>query len=248
MTHQHDDERRALEEAALLSEDDPRRREIVDGLEGMGEAHDMWCAIVRENEDLRLRLRDVDTPPGLIERTRGVRHGTAPPRRARPLKRTLTAAIALLVTVVGVLLVRSGGIDPAYGPTYELATLAAMDHAARPKMAVTTDDLNILASSLGDSLPFDLGITAPEPSAVLLGGRLCSFGDRPIVYTRWRTEGGEIAIYQMEQRAFGLRPGIGPVDIETPENGSPDSRCNVRVWTDDRFAYVSVNDRRGPGR
>lgn len=247
MTHQYNDESRTFEEAAFLPEADPRRRAIADEIEGSGEVHDAWCAILAENEGLRLRLRDVEVPDGLAERARCVREGKSR-RRVTPLSgRVIAAAVLVLAIVLGVSVVRIGGSGSADAAAYNLAMLAAMDHAARPEMAVRTTEMATLASSLGGRLPFDLSIAAPEPGAILVGGRLCSFGDRPIIYTRWRTAHRDVAVYQMESRAFGLHSGFGPVDIKTPQDGSPDSRCDVRVWTDDRFAYVAVDDRRRSG-
>ncbi|MEX2219732.1 MAG: hypothetical protein WD749_13345 [Phycisphaerales bacterium] len=244
MTHQHDEDLRALEETALLPEDDPRRRELADRLEGAtSERRDAWCAILAENEDLRLRLRGVEVPPGLPERVRRGCDGATARRRAFPLRRAAVAAAVLLVAVLAVLVVRSGR-GPTASATYQLATLAAMDHAARPEMTVKTDDLDTLAEALGDGLPFDFNITRPEPAAILLGGRLCSFGDRPLVYTCWRIGAKEVALYQVRRTEFGLAARQSRREMDIPAHGSRESRCWTCVWTDAEFAYVMVRDQK----
>jgi len=244
MTSQSDDGRRALEEAALLPEDDSRRREVVDALEDTGADRQAWCDILAENEDLRLRLRSVEAPAGLLERVRSIRGPIEPAshRRRALLGSIVVAATILLVVTVGLLVLRSD--VPADSATYELATLAAMDHAARPEMTIKTDDLATLAEALDDQLPFDFSITRPEPGAVLIGGRLCTFGDRPLVYTCWRIDGKEVAMYQVRRSEFGLVAGESRREMDIPAEGSRESRCWTCVWTDAQFAYVLVRDQK----
>jgi len=249
MSCHDEDARRDLEEAALLPAGDARRRELVDGLYGAaGEQRDAWCGILAENEDLRVRLRGVDVPPGLLGRVRRVREGAAGRPLVFPVTRAVVVAAALFGVVFGVLLVRSGGPSSSAGPIYQLATLAAMDHAARPEMTIKTDDLQALAEAMDDDLPFDLSIERPEPGAVLIGGRRCAFGDRPLAYTRWRIDGGEVAVYQVRRSEFGLAARQPSREMDVPERGSPPSRCRVRVWSDAEFAYILVRDHRSrPG-
>jgi len=135
MTHLRDDELRAMEEAALLPENDPRGRELVEAIDGAGAERNAWCAILAENEDLRLRLRSVDVPEGLTDRVRSVRTGSRPSKRRRvsPVRGALIAAALVLVSALALFAVRSP-LD-AERTIYELATLAAMDHAARPEPA-----------------------------------------------------------------------------------------------------------------
>jgi len=240
MTHQRDDELRALDEAALLPEDDPRRSEFVESLQD----RDAWCAILAENEDLRLRLRSVDIPQGLTDRVRSVRTTpmSASRRRFALVQRMLVAAAILLAAFLGVVALQSA--SRGNGAIHELATLAAMDHAARPELTVETAHMNTLRARLHSSAPFELNIDAPEPGAVLTGGRVCSFGDRPLVYTRWSDADEDIAVYQVDRRAFGLSAGLSATEVDIPEEGSPVSRCRVRIWSDAEFAYVVVHDQR----
>jgi len=244
MANRHDDDRRALEEAALLPEEDARRREVVDELEETGEDRQAWCDILAENEDLGLRLRGVEAPAGLLGRVRAVRGSIVPEGRRRLSLMTgaLMAATILLAVTVGLLVLRSGA--PADSATYELATLAAMDHAARPEMTIKTEDLDVLAVALDEELPFDFNITRPEPGAVLIGGRLCTFGDRPLVYTCWRIDGKEVAMYQVRRSEFGLAAGQSRREMDIPAEGSRESRCWTCVWTDAQFAYVLVRDQK----
>jgi len=244
MTHLRDDELRAMEEAALLPEDDPRCREFVEEIGGAVAERNAWCAILAENEDLRLRLRGVDIPQGLTDRVRSVRTGSGSSKRRRviPVRGALIAAGLVLVAALGVFALRYP--PDAERAIHELATLAAMDHAARPELTVQTAELDTLAARLRSSAPFQLNIDAPEPGAVLTGGRVCSFGDRPLVYTRWSDADEDIALYQVDRRAFGLRARLSKTEVDIPEDGSRVSRCRVRIWSDVEFGYVIVRDRR----
>jgi len=77
---------------------------------------------------------------------------------------------------------------------------------------------------------------------VLTGGRVCSFGDRPLVYTRWSDADEDIAVYQVDRRAFGLRAGLSKTEVAIPEDGSLVSRCRVQIWSDVKYGYVIVHD------
>lgn len=151
--------------------------------------------------------------------------------------------MVLLASVLTLLAAQPWGADRA---VHKLALLAAMDHAARPALAIHTDDLGALAAALGSNAPFEISIVHPEPGAVLAGGRVCRFGDCPLVYTCWRVGAADVALYQVRRGEFGLRAGLPERDVEVPDQGSPVSRCRIRVWTDADFAYVVVHDDRGP--
>lgn len=250
MALERDDEQRLLEETAFLPEDDPRRRKLVRGLEHAPDSRrDAWSAVLLENEDLRLRLRGLDVPRGLVDRVRSVREGVRLGRRPRfvALAASITAAAVLLAAILVLGFVRAGSTDSAERAIRELAMLASMDHAARPVLSVDTDDLDTLAAALHGDAPFALQLTSPEPGAVLIGGRVCKFGDRALVYTCWRDGADTIALYQVRRSEFGLSAGLPASHIDFPEHGSPVSRCRVRVWTDEEFAYVVVHDNRGHG-
>lgn len=248
MTAAHDELNRRLEEAALLAENDPHRQEIVAALDASALAErEQWCTILAENEELRWRLRAVELPAGLMERLRRVRE-TARPAKRRRIFPMAAGAAATLVLVVALWWVVSGWIaarlsDRAVG---ELAVLAALDHAARPALSVQTDDIGALSRGLRGS-PFALNIVTPEPGASLVGGRICTFDDRPILYTCWRRGEEDVAVYQVRRREFGLAANLPASEAETPQRGSPVSRCRVRVWTDADYAYVIVHDQRRPG-
>lgn len=251
MTHPYDDTLRSLEEAALLPEGDPRRRVTIDGLGTDGAPREhltrAWLDILTENEALALRLRNVEVPTGVLERI------CAAPRAPRAASRALPRgwpsgvvggmAVAAIVLVVVVWMVVPWGQRGTLRPSAELATLAAMDHAARPEMTILTDDLDALALALGDRVPYELGITSPGPGAVLVGGRVCTFGDRPLVYTCWHMDGRRVAVYQVRRGEFGLAAHQPPSTMDVPARGSRESQCRASVWTDAEFGYVLVHDR-----
>jgi len=248
MTAAHDELSRRLEEAALLAENDPRRQEIVAALDASVPAErEQWCAILAENEKLRWRLRAVELPTGLMERLRNIRETARPAKRRRILPMVASAA-ATLAVAVSLWWVTSGWLAARLSDraVHELAVLAALDHAARPTLSVRSDELEALSTGLHDA-PFALKIVAPEPGAALVGGRVCTFDDRPILYTCWRHGDEDIAVYQVRRREFRLVANLPPSEVETPERGSPVSRCRVRVWTDADYAYVIVHDQRRPG-
>lgn len=242
--------RRSLEEGAFRAADDLRRRELVHELEGMsGSQQDEWRAMRDENEDLRLRLRDIEIPSGLLDRVRGVREGSQGTRRRRitPLTGALAGVAVILVTATVLFFVQSAVSAATDARVYDLAVLAAMDHGARPELSVKAGDLDALQAGLSGDAPFMLNVSSPQPGAVLVGGRVCSFGDRPLMYTCWRDGEEDIAVYQVRRGEFDLPGGILATEIDIPENGSPVSRCRVRVWSDGEFAYVVVHDQRRSG-
>ena len=243
--------RRLLEEVAVLSKDDARRRELVRELDGMPDSlRAEWYDILEENEDLRLRLRQVDIPSGLIDRVRAVREGSRGTRRRRvtPLTGALVTAAVIFSTVAGLLFVQSVRSESTDRKIHDLAVLAAMDHTARPELSVKTHDSDSLQAGLSGDAPFTLNVSSPEPGAVLVGGRVCSFGDRPLMYTCWRDGDEDVAVYQVRRSEFALRAGIPATEVDIPEHGSPISRCRVRIWSDADFAYVVVHDQHRRGR
>ena len=238
MTPIHDERRRLLEETALLPENDSRRHEFMALLrDGPESQREEWCDVVAENEDLCLRLLAVEAPSGLSGRLQMIRA-----RRNRHLRSwifPLAAAVILIASLLGFLIVQADREDRA---AHELAVLSVMDHATRPVLTARTDDPDALSASLGESIPFELRIPHPGDGAVLAGGRVCSFGERPLVYTCWKKGDKDVAVYQLRRKAFGLRAGLTARDVDIPEHGSPESRSRVRIWTDDEFAYVVVHD------
>lgn len=238
MTPIHDERRRLLEETALLPENDPRRHEFMALLrDGPESQREEWCDVVAENEDLRLRLLAVESPTGLSGRLQAIRERRN--RRLRSRILPLAAAVVLIASLLGFLIVRAEGENLA---VHTLAVLSVMDHAARPELTALTDDPDSLSAALRESIPFKLKIPDPGDGAVLTGGRVCSFGNRPLVYTCWQWGDEDVAVYQLQRKQFGLRANMAPHHVDIPEHGSPQSRSRVRVWTDDEFAYVVVHD------
>jgi len=252
MTHHADESLRRMEEAALLPEDHPIRREVVDSLDKATPHHrDAWSALLAESEDLRLRLRDVDVPQGLAERVRGIMDSPRTIRPGRRLRWCLVAAATLLAASAGLLLLPAEGPASADGPLFELARLAAADHAADPQMTVRSGNIGALAAGLDTKLPFNAEVPLPASGAELLGGRVCSFGDRPLLYTCWRIAGHDqdVALYKVRRRDFGLDAHLPPRELVLPAGAAGDTPCRTGIWTDERFGYVLVRadpPREGP--
>ena len=245
MTNTPPERRRRIEHAALLPEDDVRRRDLIREIEESSSSErDEWYAILSENEEFETRLRHVEVPSGLLERVRAVRQDA--PRTRRKWTRSpvgmIAAAALLIATLAGVV-----WFDGAAGRTvsenaHKLAMLAALDHASRPALSVRTDDISSLREGLRPGSPFTIGITSPRDGATLIGGRVCSFGERPLIYTRWRDGVEDVAVYQVRLDEFALRDSMSPLDVDIAEEGSPVSQCRVRIWSEGEFAYVLVRD------
>lgn len=242
--------RRSLGEGEFPGDDDLRGCTPARELDGMSESQrDEWRAMRDENEDLRHRLREVEIPSGLLDRVRGVREGSQGTRRRRitPLTGALAGVAVILVTATMLFFVQSAGSAATDARVYDLAVLAAMDHSARPELSVRAGDLDALQAGLSGDAPFMLNVSSPEPGAVLVGGRVCSFGDRPLMYTCWRDGENDVAVYQVRRSEFDLPGGIPATEMFIPQHGSPVSRCRVTVWSDGEFAYVVVHDQRRSG-
>ena len=237
-----DDLPAAMDDAALLPEDDPRRRQVLRRLEDADSRIQLaWADRLREVERLRLALRHVDVPGGLEQRLMGI---PATVRRGWRLTRWRGAAVlaaAVITTAAIVTLLRTSSTGTIADAASRLAALAINDHAGRPILTVMTEDPREVEAQLA-AAAFAVRIPALDERYTLLGGRVCSFGTRPIVYTRWRKDDHDHSLYQVRLTDFGLPGDLLPTTVTTPPTPGNPIGHRVVIWARDVFAYALVCD------
>jgi len=239
------DLRRRIEEAALLPSDHPMRRDACDHVSEHGDgARQVWRDVQQENESLLVELHEVPAPSGLQERLLIIPQNVR--RRSRAWKRSIFAAAAVLVlamTVVPGLLMHPGA-EAIDASVVHVASLVADDHSARSQLTVVTSDPRQLFQELQPKAPFPIDLTTTPAAATLVGARICSFGEGPLIYTRWSTTKGDLSMYQLRLSDFGVPPNLPPQEVRQDQPGDRGARrrCRVRLWSDDLFAYAIVVD------
>ncbi|MCI0363322.1 MAG: hypothetical protein L0219_05535 [Phycisphaerales bacterium] len=240
------DLRRRMEEECLLptdAVDDPATRQLLDEIAAAGDwAAREWAELHRENERLRVMLRDVLPPEGLESRLFAIPTTSRMRRHAlrRPLG--LAAAILLLLTVGAVVMKWQGARTRTDSTIAHVVALVAHDHELRPTLVVETSDPVEAARALETKAPFDVRLVGAPIGAELVGARVCSFPEGPLVYSRWRDVGGqddELSLYQIRISDFDLPPDLPPQEFRSSE---ADGGCRIRLWSDNRFAYAVVHD------
>jgi len=200
---------RELEEAVLLPEGDSTREEARRSIESQGEeGARRWAELLDEHERLRTALRATSIPPGLERRLLDI------PRRRGPerpqVKRVWSAAAAATIVVAltaALLLFLPRSTDPD-AAAERLAALATHDHLSQPELVVTTRDRAEFTAALGARAPFSVRIPAEMGGASLIGGRLCTFGESPIIYSRWRGSDGDAEL------SLSLHSGVRAVQAD----------------------------------
>ncbi len=236
----------AMEDAVLLPEDDPRRREILQRLDDADPDIQLaWADRLRESERLRLALRHVEPRSGLEERLLRI---PATVRRPwwgwRPSGwRTAAVLAAALVTTASIIgLLRTSSPGTIADAASRLAALAIEDHAGHPVLTVTAAGPREVEAGLTTSAQFGVRVPALDDPYTLVGGRVCSFGSRPIVYTRWRKENHDHSLYQVRLADFGLPEDLLPTTVTTPPTPGNPIGHRVVIWAEEAFAYALVCD------
>lgn len=236
----------AMEDAVLLPDDDPLRREILQRLDDADQEIQLaWADRLRESERLRLALRHVEPPGGLEQRLMRI-----PATVRRPwwgLRPTgwrsaavLAGAVITIATIVALL--RTSTHGTIADAASRLAALAIDDHAGRPVLTVVAAGPREVESRLMTSAPFTVRIPALDEPYTLLGGRVCSFGTRPIIYTRWRKDYHDHSLYQVRLTDFGLPDDLLPTTVTTPPTPGHPIGHRVVIWAEEAFAYALVCD------
>ena len=241
--HETDRLRRRMEEVAALPADDPRHKEVFRQISQAGPwAEQYWLELLRDDEKLRLLLRHVHPSEDLRERLLNI-PATTVLRRTNVRRALVFAGVAVICLIVAV-----WASLPAMqtGPTLTeatraLAVLAATDHVERPELTVQTAMSSEVVAQLNAGVKFPISIPALGEEYDLLGGRVCKFGTRPIVYTRWRRRGREYSLYQVWPTDFDLPRTFPTQVVSIPAKPKEPAGYRVIVWSEGHCAFALVS-------
>ncbi len=236
----------ALEDAVLLPDDDPRRREVLQRLDDADPRTQLaWTDRLRQSERLRLALRHVEPREGLEQRLLRIPDTVRRPWwgwRPTSWRRAAVLAAAVITIAAIVTLLRTSTPGTIADAARRLAALAIDDHAGRPVLSVASADPREVETRLTTTAPFAVRVPALDDPYTLLGGRVCSFGSRPIVYTRWRKDNRDHSLYQVRLTDFGLPDDLLPTTVTTPPTPGHPIGHRVVIWAQEAFAYALVCD------
>ncbi|MBI4872323.1 MAG: hypothetical protein HY814_12245 [Candidatus Riflebacteria bacterium] len=255
--NKHDDRellRTAMAEASLLPPDDPVRRQLEQDVARVGSwGQEEWLELIRADEAMRLELRQVELPPGLVSQLllipervtlEGAEQcpGWLRWLRGLHLSGQRLAAVALVaLLVVGTGLWRfDGGAGPVL-QLEELALLASQDHVDEGDLAVRSTDPRKVEGHLTGLLGFPVRVPALEPRLALVGGRPCKLAGHRVAYTVWRTSDAALSpLFQFRLSDFRLP---GPVEkrvLRFGESAGRGATCEVTVWSEEDRGYALV--------
>lgn len=247
MNHNERNElRRAMEEVAALPPGDPQREQVLRQIEGAGEwAREAWADLLKEDEQRRLTLRHVEVPEDLTQRLKTIPDQVVaqPSSVLRTRHRVVgvaAAACLLLVGLVGLNQVwrDQPDLDRA---AQELVRLAVQDHLKRPELTLASSQPHQIESHLQGEVTFPVRVPPMNQQGfVLIGGRVCSFDDQAIAYTRWRDGRREHSLYQFAAADFRLPAEFTPRKVEVPATPEHPQNYEVLIWSSDHCAYVMV--------
>lgn len=237
---------RAMEQAAMLSPQDPDRQAVVDRVKAAGpDAEAAWLELVEEDERLRLTLQDVRVPDDLQSTlleipTTHTSHGWA-------WMRWLSGAAAVVVAATMVTFgVWSWSADSTAGASADtarhVAMLTAEDLAAHAPLTIRSSNRAKVASVLQAASGMAVDMPNLGPEYALVGGRVCELNGKRVICTRWLHNGKMHSVYQLDRQAFGL-PRALPAQRFKPTIGQ--TRYEAVVWSSQRCAYAMICDERG---
>ncbi|MBI3891649.1 MAG: hypothetical protein HY303_08995, partial [Candidatus Wallbacteria bacterium] len=247
--------RQAMAEASLLPADDPVRRQLEQDVAGSGEwAQREWLDLIREDEALRITLRQVEVPPGLmtrlllipaqvpeIQQTQASRwlrwlHDL----RAGWSKRSLAAAF-LAVAVVAAVFWRVDYLPHEERRVETLALLAMQDHLNENNLAVRSSEPRKVENELANRLGFPVQLPELGSRFTLVGGRPCHLGGHLVAFTLWRVPGGGISsLFQFRLSDFGLASLKRKLVVRSSEPAANGDACEVTVWPVGEHGYALV--------
>ncbi|MBI2944933.1 MAG: hypothetical protein HYY25_12090 [Candidatus Wallbacteria bacterium] len=258
--------RQAMAEASVLPPDDPVRRQLEqDVARGPEWARQEWLELIRGDEALRIALRQVEVPPGLVPRLllladqcappeagaepQVQRLDSRPPGRMRSLglfagrRLALASSIALVVLMVwfGISSLRSD----KEATLQTLALLATQDHMNTPHLQVKGSDPRQVAEFLSSSMGFPVSFPALGPGHTLMGGRSCRLGSHPVAYTYWQGPGGPESLFQLRLEDFGVGSLTSRRVVHPASPAASRSPCEVVIWREPHGGYVLVRARTG---
>ena len=239
--------RQAMEEVVSLPTDHPRRQAVLRQIEREGKwARTDWAELVREEEQLRLELRNVAAPEGLRERLQAIPDQASVAHRRHWSRHYRVAGMlaAACLVLAAILLVNLRPDSPSFEQAVQhVANLAVDDHLKRPELSITTGDPAQVASHLQPHVAFAIDVPSMDHALSLIGARICKFDERPIAHTRWRDrqrEGKEHSVYQFCAADFDLPEQFIPMRIEVPAVPGRSQAYEVLIWSAGECAYVMV--------
>lgn len=247
--------RQAMAEASLLAADDPVRRQLEQDVARSGEwAQREWLDLIREDEALRITLRQVKVPPGLMTRLLLIpdsvqdRHQTHESRwrhwfhAIRATWRGLWLASACLAMAVAAAVIWRPDFPPNEDRRVEtLALLAMQDHLNENNLAVRSAEPRRVESELATSLGFPVRLPELDSRFTLVGGRPCHLGGHLVAFTLWRTPGGGISsLFQFRLSDFGLSTLKRKLVVRSGEPAASGDPCEVTVWPAGEHGYAQV--------
>lgn len=232
--------RRDMDEAVLLPEDHPTRKQVMQRVQQAGDwAEEHWVELVTMNERMRLDLPQVTPPTGLTERLLTIT-ATTQTRRHSSVKRRVVAGAFAAILVIG-LAVWQWPAGPGDGATaaQAVAQLAAADHLQEPVMTVRSSNPDEVEAALDAATALAVRMPDLGNDYQIEGGRICKFDKHPVVYTCWRRDGRMHSLYQFKPEAFGMRRGFNRT--QTIIQSSPDLPAQrVEIWSDGPSGYALV--------
>ena len=248
--HEKDRLRRKMEEVAALPADDSRHEEVFRQISQAGPwAEQYWLELLRDDEKLRLVLRHVHPFEDLQERLMKI-PATTVLRRTNVRRSLVSAGVVVICLIVAVWVslpaMRTG--PTLAEATRALAALTATDHLKRPVLTVETAMPSEIVARFEAAVKFPISIPALGKEYDLLGGRVCKFGTKPIIYTRWQHRGRDHSLYQVRLGDFDLPRGFMTQVVTVPPTQAETSGYRVTLWAEGDCAFASVcEDKQGSG-
>jgi hypothetical protein len=127
-------------------------------------------------------------------------------------------------------------------PLGMVAQLAMKDHLADRHVTTATSEPRVLESVLGRLLPFRVILPDLGPEMALKGGRRCTLGPHPVLYSLWAHSGRECSLFQFRPGDFGLPDKMEAV-VLVPEGQGEGEICSVEIWVEESRGYALVGER-----
>ena len=234
--------RRRMHDATMLPPSHPIQQEVRRDIAAAGDwAQEEWLELQRESEEGRLALHAVTLPAGFEQRLLDIPNTSVQRHRRRRFPFPAVAAV-LMIAAVSAVVVTWLHLQSAERSITRVVSLVAIDHSSRPELMVLADETRHIVERMQPSAPVEIRLTAAPIAATLIGGRICSFDEGPLILTRWHTAEHEISLYQLRLADFGLAPNLPQREIDAPAGDEDTRHCRVRLWSDDHFAYAIVTD------
>lgn len=228
--------RQAMAEAALLPPEDAIRRSIEEDVARTGKwAQEEWLALLREDEELRLAVRQVPVPPGLEAQLLLIPDSTTLPRMKRSRLMRYVAALAAVV-LLGIW--GASSLETVETRLDRLAALALADHAGEHPLAIVASDPGQVGKELTRNLGFPISVPSLGAGYRLQGGRPCKLGGRRVGLTVWNTGRGKGSLFQFKLADFGLSRLMGRCVLRPP--GS--TECRVVIWPEGPMGLALVEE------